>query len=528
MTISRLSIENFKGVGLRQTVDLAPITLLFGPNSAGKSTILHALNYLNDIVCHLDPGSDSTHLGEGALDLGGFRQFVHKHDLGKTVVIGIDLNLDEIDLYESRANRTYRLHYERTGSDKRESAGLVDISELTRNINRISFDFRVAWSDFEQAPYVQRMDIAFEGHRFVTIKASSDGKRTNIEFLNFGIPVFRRGNSDIFELIAVDSITNRHLQEGGHALIGIETARHAIPDWRNPLEISDVWNEDRSYPNAPLLIDAALQCLIRGSLEALAEELAGLRYLGPLRALPDRNYRPIAGNAENWATGLGAWNHLYRNPNLISSVNDWFGNSRLKTGYQIESSDVLELEGRSPLIGWLQATSLDPNRGAIQEELDRTFKRRRLMLRDTNRKDTLVQLNDVGVGISQVLPVVVGALAEDVSLYSIEQPEIHIHPRLQVGLGDLLIHSAKVLGKRFLIETHSEHVILRLLKRIREADELGEEDSSVFSAEDISVLYVECVEEETRISPLRISQTGRFIDRWPDGFFEERHGELDA
>ena len=71
-------------------------------------------------------------------------------------------------------------------------------------------------------------------------------------------------------------------------------------------------------------------------------------------------------------------------------------------------------------------------------------------------------------------------------------------------------------------------MILRLLKRIREADELGEEDSSVFLAEDISVLYVECVEEETRISPLRISQTGRFIDRWPDGFFEERLGELDA
>lgn len=528
MTISRLSIENFKGIGLRQNIDLAPVTLLFGPNSAGKSTILHALNYLNDIVCHVDPGSDSTHLGEGALDLGGFRQFVHKHDLGKTVVIGIDLNLDEVDLYESRANRSYRLHYEMTGSDQRESAGLVDISELTRNINQVSFDFRIAWSDFEQAPYVQRMDIAFEGQRFVTIKASSDGKRTNIEFLNFGIPALCRSDIPFFEAMAVDSITERHLQPDGHALIGIETSRHAIPDWRNPLEISDIWNEDRSIANAPLLVDAVLQCLIRGSLEALAEELAGLRYLGPLRKLPDRNYRPIAGHSENWATGLGAWDLLYRNPALISSVNDWFGDARLKTGYQIESSDVLELEGKSPLIGWLQATSLDPNRGAIQAELDRTFKRRRLMLRDMTRKDVLVQPNDVGVGISQVLPVVVGALADEVSLYAIEQPEIHIHPRLQVGLGDLLIHSAKTKGKRFLIETHSEHVILRLLRRIREADDLAEKGPDAFSAEDINVLYVECVDEETRITPLRISETGRFIDRWPDGFFDERHGELDT
>ena len=527
MTISRLSIENFKGVGLRQEIDLAPVTLLFGPNSAGKSTVLHALNYLNDIVCHLDPGSGTTHLGEGALDLGGFRQFVHKHDLGRAVVIGVDLLLEEIDLYESRANRPYRLHYEMTPNDKRDSAGLLDIGELTRNIDRVSFEFRIAWSDFEQAPYVQRMDIAFEGKRFVTIKASSDGKRTNIEYLNFGIEPLCRGDIPFLEAMAVDSIAERFYEQNGRSLIGIETARHAIPDWRNPLEISDIWNESRSVSNAPLLIDAVLQCLIRGSLEALAEELAGLRYLGPLRELPGRNYQPVTGHVENWATGLGAWDALYRNPALISPVNAWIGKAHLTTGYQVEPSDVLELEGKSPLIGWLQASALDQNRSAIQAELDRTVKNRRLLLRDTERNGVLVQPNDVGVGISQVLPVVVGALADEVTLYAIEQPEIHIHPRLQVRLGDLLIDSVKSRGKRFLIETHSEHLILRLLRRIREADEQSEKPTGPLSPDDVAVLYVECVDGETRISRLRISETGKFIDRWPDGFFEERYGELD-
>lgn len=101
MGISRLSIENFKGVGIRQHVDLAHITLLFGPNSAGKSTVLHALNYLNDIVCHLDPNSSSTHLGEETLDLGGFKQFVHRHEPDRVVSLAVVLDLGEFDLYES-------------------------------------------------------------------------------------------------------------------------------------------------------------------------------------------------------------------------------------------------------------------------------------------------------------------------------------------------------------------------------------------------------------------------------------------
>ena len=60
MRLSHIEIENFKGIGTKQSIDLAPITLLFGPNSAGKSTILQALHYLREILERNNPDPDQT------------------------------------------------------------------------------------------------------------------------------------------------------------------------------------------------------------------------------------------------------------------------------------------------------------------------------------------------------------------------------------------------------------------------------------------------------------------------------------
>lgn len=527
MGIKQLSIENFKGVGIKQVVDLAPVTLLFGANSAGKSTILHALNYLNDIVCHQDPGSDSTRLGEDAIDLGGFRQFVHKHELNRVVSLGVELDLNGFDLYETRANRAYRMQSELSSPEQRKVGGLTDISWFTRNIELISFDFKVAWSDIAQQPYVQQLTIDFEGKQFATIKSSSDGRRTYIEYLDLLHPVLRSMEVvDGWGDWATGIIAPRYCQDNNHVLLGLENANQAIPNWREPLELANVWDEDAEDSSGPLVITALLECLIRGSLEALASELNGLCYLGPLRELPERNYRPNPRHTANWATGLGAWDILYRDGYLLGDVNKWLGPEYLKSGYQVEATEILELGMGSSFIDWLKAASLDTNRGAIQDALEKMIKRKHLALRDVAR-DVAVQPNDVGIGISQMMPVVVGALASEVRIYSIEQPEIHIHPRLQVRLGDLFIHAAKEYGKLFLIETHSEHLILRLLRRIREASEADTDRSADFTADDIRVHYVECIDGETRISPLRVSESGRFIDRWPEGFFDERHEEMD-
>ena len=95
-------------------------------------------------------------------------------------------------------------------------------------------------------------------------------------------------------------------------------------------------------------------------------------------------------------------------------------------------------------------------------------------------------------------------------------------------MGDLFIESA--LGERkntVILETHSEHLILRLLRRIRETTEdILPQGARPLRPEDVSVVYVEPGDEGVKVSPLRIDETGEFIDRWPKGFFEEREDEL--
>src|SRR5216684_8824674 len=94
MRLSRIEIENFKGIGTTQSVDLKPITLLFGPNSAGKSTILQALHYLREILERRNADPDQTIAG-GLIDLGGFATLVHGHELNRSVRLRVMMDLSD-------------------------------------------------------------------------------------------------------------------------------------------------------------------------------------------------------------------------------------------------------------------------------------------------------------------------------------------------------------------------------------------------------------------------------------------------
>ena len=138
--------------------------------------------------------------------------------------------------------------------------------------------------------------------------------------------------------------------------------------------------------------------------------------------------------------------------------------------------------------------------------------------------------HDVGIGISQVLPVIVLALDRETDFAAIEQPELHVHPRVQVGLGDMFI--SKLHGNpssRLLIETHSEHMILRILRRIRETGEDKPANGVAVTGADVAVYYVFVRDGCTSMRRIEIDKKGEFVQPWPDDFFEidfyERFGD---
>src|ERR1700732_5065873 len=94
MRISQIEIENFKGIGATQVIELKPITLLFGPNSAGKSTILQSLHYMREILERKNADPDQTIAG-GLIDFGGFPTLVHGHDLERAINIKVRINLSD-------------------------------------------------------------------------------------------------------------------------------------------------------------------------------------------------------------------------------------------------------------------------------------------------------------------------------------------------------------------------------------------------------------------------------------------------
>lgn len=122
-------------------------------------------------------------------------------------------------------------------------------------------------------------------------------------------------------------------------------------------------------------------------------------------------------------------------------------------------------------------------------------------------------LTAVGVGISQILPILVmGLLAPDSTLLLVEQPELHLHPGVQAHLGDFFMGLAKC-GKQCLIETHSENLVSQLRYHIVQA---GEQKNS-----GCLIYFVDQDEQgAARFNPIEISSQGNILN-WPDGFFDE-------
>ncbi|MCA9076580.1 MAG: DUF3696 domain-containing protein [Planctomycetaceae bacterium] len=130
-----------------------------------------------------------------------------------------------------------------------------------------------------------------------------------------------------------------------------------------------------------------------------------------------------------------------------------------------------------------------------------------------------VLITDVGFGVSQILPVIVLCYyVPEGSTIILEQPEIHLHPLVQSGLADVFIDAIKVRGIQILLESHSEHLLRRLQRRI--AEEKLDRDS-------IALYFCDTDHGHSQLSELDVDMFGN-ITNWPTDFFGDEFGEMKA
>ena len=543
MVITAITIENFKGIAEPVRVDFKPITLLFGPNSAGKSTVLQALHYAGEIFDRQNFDPDKTIYGGNYLDLGGFKTLVHKFDLSKPIVLRFDLDLSQSDLPEyieppPRSAAEMVAHLQAYGKNLDPESW-----DLNERVNEGWLSVKLKWSHALERVQLSEYEVGFDNDLFARIEATDDGKRVRLAYLNLEHPSFPipdpesfEGVDDpprsIFDLMFDLVIDQDVVPKGSDLELGLVGFKSALPRVGRPLEIleSCLIDEDGGE-NRKVAIELAanLSQLLVGPADVVRNFLREIRYLGPIRETPPRNYTPLRSEDKSrWAGGLAAWDTLYRKGSgFVERVSHWLVDENLlNSGYSVRIKRIKEIDPDDQYFKDLASGEfLEKNNDQLGELIFQPEKKR-LVLVDKKR-GIEVHPQDIGVGISQVLPVIVGALDETAQIFAVEQPELHVHPALQVALGDLFISMAQDGLRLSIIETHSEHLLLRLLRRIRETTD-GELPQGVDPLRPglLSVNYVSAPGDHVEIQQLEVGEDGDSRGEWPKGFFEERAGEL--
>ena len=217
-----------------------------------------------------------------------------------------------------------------------------------------------------------------------------------------------------------------------------------------------------------------------------------IRYLGPLREYPRRHYAwqgkhspGVGQHGEDMVTALFSGRIQLRS--LDEHIPKWLQRLDLIDSYRLNPSSGSEKD---------------------YEFLVRKYK-----------GGPEVRLTDVGFGVSQVLPVLVLCYyVPEGSILILEQPEAHLHPKVQSELADLLIEVVKERQLQIILESHSEHLLIRLMRRIAEEE---------ISADDTTFYFCEMNEGVSEIERLDVDDYGN-ITNWPQNFFGDEMGDLAA
>jgi len=407
-------------------IEIKPVVLLFGENSSGKSAIVRALRFLKQSMEDVPEGTSFIYNIRDGIDLGNFDVIAQGPD-------------------KERYHRPY------------SQQGEGEPGPLT-----VSFAFRFSLTDGQIRSLLAGLrenpqELFVDLHLKYVLDKSQNSKKTILEELSREFPTDQDDPSLPYQIFHAEQIYNE--KDGklepqwwydSHFFYS-----HEIESFDNIWPYINLKLKGGFIPN--YMIDGyisledvakdyqlvnALQLFFRDELKSF---LAGIKYLPPLRRAPQREY--VLNDVltlELKRQGLDAFRqflaHEITGPD-IAKINYWI--DQLGLGNRVEVIDRDQRDDFSPTV--------------------------KIELFEQENSVNGVNVVDMGVGVSQILPIiVVSVLAESGSLVMIEQPELHLHPRLQVKLGEFFAQRSRA-GVHFLIETHSEHLFLRFRNLVAKA-----------------------------------------------------------
>jgi len=439
--LTSLRIQNFKSWKDTGPIRLAPITVFFGANSAGKTSLLQFLLMLKQTTESSDRHR-VMHFGDdnSLVDLGTFQDLIFEHDTA----------------------------------------------------HRIEFD--LAWKLPEPRVFGNRLKDKATNLRF-DASIASDGDRQYVRYLRY-----RTSGTETSAEVRMHTGGGK---AGGYkvAVRGYNLGRKRSTAWRLPAPVRFYGFPGEiaaAYQNSDFTSDLALE---------LEHQMGRVAYLGPLREAPKRSY--------TWTGDVPE--HVGRDGNGTVAALLAAGDRKLTGGLSRRArpfqSLVAEWLKRLGLLDSFTARKIAPNRKDYEV---------RVRTRGSSKD---VDLTDVGFGISQVLPVVVESFyAPPHSTVIIEQPELHLHPRVQSELADLFIDAihARENGVdrdiQFIVESHSEHFLQRLQRRIAEKE---------LNREHVALYFCEPGSKGSILHELELNQFGD-VANWPEDFFGDPMEDLSA
>jgi predicted ATPase len=450
--LTQLHIKNFKAWKDTRPVRLAPLTVLFGTNSSGKSSFGQFLLMLKQTVESPDRKSVfNTGDANSAVNLGSYSEMVHKRDPQSKIAFSYEWQLAEpLSITDPRSSQ--------------EFSG-----------NQIAFNAEVG-----PAPSGQP-GLTVHSLEYHLKNANKETLRVGMHPIPSKIPS-RKGKYEI-------------------SAKPYKLTREQMKVWQPgaPVRFYGFPGEVTAYyQNADFVQDFNL---------ATERLFKSIYYLGPLREKAARLYHWSGGEPES--VGFSGQNTVSA---LLSArerqINDGYKKKR-KRFEELIASKLKEMG----LIDSFKVNQISEKRREYEVKVK------------VPGAPDFVDLPDVGFGISQVLPVLVECFyAPANSIIIMEQPEIHLHPKAQTCLADLFIdvicaredgHDRNI---QLIVETHSEHFLRRLQRRIAE---------QAIENKKVAAYFAHLTNAEFRLDELEIDIFGNILN-WPENFFGDEVGDLVA